>query len=283
MSVTYETDVNLGQLLFGHAQLGDKRRTVRLPELFNRMQRHPGGTLPDKLSEPADLRAFYRLCDADDVTHTALIDAARQHTFRRIAESQGPVLILRDATELDFTSLSSLADQLGQIGKGTRRGYICQNVLAVEADTGDVLGLIDQILHCRDEVPDNETLAEHRERATRESLLWLRGTNNLPNDTKLIDVSDQGSDTFEFLEHECHSGRRFVVRAHKVRTVYAGHEPVEAKRYLKEYAHSLPEFGRFTMDVQAQRGRKAREDAVHRAWWAGAGMSAARQIWQPWR
>ena len=261
MSITYEMDVDLGRALFADAQLGDRRRTVRLVTTFNLMQRHPGGTLPDKLSKPADLRAFYRLCDADDVTHEALIDAARQHTLRRIANCQGPVLILHDATELDFTSLTSLADELGQIGKGTHRGYICQNVLAVEADTGDLLGLMDQILHCRDEVPENETLAEHRERATRESLLWLRGTNHLPSDTKLIDVSDQGSDTFEFLEHESHSGRRFVVRAHKVRKVYAGHEPVGSKRYLKEYAHSLPELGRFTMDVQAQRGRKARKDA----------------------
>jgi hypothetical protein len=83
----------------------------------------------------------------------------------------------------------------------------------------------------------------------------------LPADAKLVDVSDQGSDTFEFLEHEFHSGRRFVVRACKVRKVYAGHEPSGSQRYLKEYVESLPELGRFTMDVQAQLGRKTRKDA----------------------
>jgi hypothetical protein len=261
MCLAYETDVNLGQALFGHAQIGDRRRTARLVETFNLMQRHPGGTLPDKLSNPADLRAFYRLCDADDVTHSAIIAAARQHTLARIAAIPGPVLIVHDATELDYTSLASLTDDLGQIGTGTHRGYICHNVLAVAADTGDVLGLVDQILHCRDEVPEDETLPEHRERETRESLLWLRGTEHLPADAKLIDLSDQGSDTFEFLEHEFHSGRRFVVRAYKVRKVYAGHQPVGPQRYLKEYAHSLPELDRFTMDVQAQPGRKARKGA----------------------
>ena len=261
MSLAYETDLNLGQAIFGHAQLGDQRRTARLVETFNLMQRHPGGTLPDKLSTPADLRAFYRLCDADDVTHAAIIAAARQYTLTRIADCTGPVLMVHDATELDYTSLKSLADNLGQIGTGTHLGYVCQNVLAVAADTGDVLGLFDQILHCRDEVPKNETLTEHRERETRESLLWPRGTEHLPADMKLIDVSDQGSDTFEFLEHEAHSGRRFVVRAYKVRTVYAGHKPVGRRRYLREYAYSLPELGRFTMDVQAQANRKARKDA----------------------
>jgi hypothetical protein len=195
------------------------------------------------------------------VTHAAVIDAARQHTLTQIAACQGPVLMVHDATELDYTSLTSLAGDLGQIGTGTGRGYICQNVLAVAAETGDVLGLVDQILHRRDEVPDNETLTEHRERKTRESLLWLHGTKHLPADTKLIDVADQGSDTFEFLEHEFNSGRRFVVRACKVRKVYAGHEAVGPRRYLKEYAHSLPELGRFTMDIQAQRDRKARKGA----------------------
>jgi len=261
MSLTYEMEFNLGQAIFGHAELGDRRRAARLAETFNLMRRHPGGTLPDKLSTPADLRAFYRLCDADEVTHAAVIAAARQYTLARLADNPKPVLLLHDATELDYTSLTSLASDLGQIGRGTNLGYVCQNVLAVAADTGEVLGLVDQILHRRDEVPENETLAQRRERETRESLLWLHGTEHLPAEAKLIDVSDQGSDTFEFLEHEFHSGRRFVVRACKVRKVYAGHQPVGQQRYLKDYADSLPELGRFTMDVQAQSGRKARKDA----------------------
>jgi hypothetical protein len=261
MSSLYEIEMSSGQALFGHAELGDRRRTTRLVAIFDQMQRHPGGTLPDKLAMPADLRAFYRLCDCDEVTHAALIDAARQHTFKKIDACQEPVLIVHDATELDYTSLISLAGDLGQIGTGGGRGYICQNVLAVAAETGDVLGLVDQILHHRDDVPENETLREHRERETRESLLWPRGTKHLPSDEKLIDVADQGSDTFEFLEHELKSGRRFVLRAGKVRKVYAGHEPVGPQYELKEYAQSLPELGRFTMSVQAQPGRKARKDA----------------------
>lgn len=261
MPDVYDSETSLGQAMFGHAQLGDQRRTARLVKTFDQMQRHPGGTLPDKLSKPADLRAFYRLCHEDDVTHAAIIEAVRRYTLRRIAHSDRPVLIVQDSTELDYTDLVSLAGELGQIGKGNKRGYICHNVLAVDAHTGEVLGLVDQILHHRDEVPPGETLTEHRERETRESLLWLRGTEHLPSDRKLIDVSDQGSDTFEFLEHQCHSGRRFVIRAHKVRKVYAGHEAVGERRYLKEYAHSLPELGRFTMDVQAQRGRVARTEA----------------------
>jgi hypothetical protein len=260
MSLAYESEVSLGQAIFGHAELGDKRRTERLVETFDLMRRHPGGTLPDKLSAPADLRAFYRLCDNDEVTHAAIIAAARPYALSRIADCPGPVVIIQDATELDYSTLL-LADDLGQIGNGGRRGYVCHNVLAVAADTREVLGLVHQILHHREEVPKHETLSQHRERETRESLLWVQGTAHLPADAKLIDVSDQGSDNFELLEHEFHSGRRFVLRAYKVRKVYAGHRPVGPRHYLKEYATRLPELGRFTMNVPAQHGRKARKGA----------------------
>lgn len=256
-----ETEVSLGQAIFGQAALGDARRTARLVKTFDQMRRHPGGTLPDKLAAPADLRAFYRLCNCRDVTHAAVLAAARQHALARIAAHAGPVLLVQDATELEYSSLTSIADDLGQIGKGFARGYICQNVLAVGAESGEVLGLLDQILHHRDEVPERETQAEHRARESRESLLWLHGTKHLPAQAKLIDVADQGADTFEFLEHEFHSGRRFLIRACKQRKVYAGHQPVGAQRYLQEYAASLPELGRFTMDVQTQPGRKPRQEA----------------------
>jgi len=261
MSSCYETTDSLGQAMLGHAEVGDRRRSARLVTTFERMRRHPGGTLPDKLSSPADLKALYRLCACRSVTHRAIVAAMRNYTLERISNHDGSVLVVHDATELDYTSLGSLANELGQIGKGTHRGYICHNVIALDASTGEVLGLLDQILHCRDEVPEGETLTELRNRETRESLLWVKGTEHLPRDTRLIDVTDQGASTFEFLEHETKSGRRFVVRNGKVRKVYGGHEPDGPQEYLKEYVQSLPELGRFTMDIQAQKGRKARTQA----------------------
>jgi hypothetical protein len=171
MSLSYEAHSSLGRALFGTAELGDRRRTARLVHSFDRMCAHPGGTLPDKLASPPDLRGLYRLCDADEVTHEAVLAPARAHTHAQVAARPGDVLVLHDATELDYTTLSSLADDLGQIGKGDHRGYLCHNVLAVEPDSGGVFGLIDRILHRRDEVPEGETLAEHRDRPTRESRL----------------------------------------------------------------------------------------------------------------
>jgi Transposase DNA-binding len=261
MSSYYDARPSLGRDLFGAAELGDRRRTARLVKTFDRMCAHPGGTLPDKLASPPDLRGLYRLCDSKSMTHEAILGPARASTRARAEACPRDVLVLHDATELDYTTLRSLAGDLGQIGKGDRRGYLCHNVLAVAADSGEVLGLWDQLLHRRDEVPDGETLTEHRDRPTRESRLWVLGTRHLPADARLIDVADQGADTFEFLEHESRSGRRFVIRAAKTRKVYAGHEPTGPQQELKTYARSLPELGRFTRDVQAQPGRQARKAA----------------------
>ena len=77
---------------------------------------------------------------------------------------------------------------------------------------------------------------------------------------------NQGADTFEFLEHEYHSGRTFVVRVCKTRLVQGGHDGQGPKQYLSDYVHGLTELGRFTMDVQSQRNddgtiRAARKQA----------------------
>jgi len=197
MSSCYETADSLGQAMLGHAEVGDRRRSARLVTTFEQMRRHPGGTLPDKLSSPADLKALYRLCACRSVTHQALVAAMRNYTLERISNHHGSVLVVHDAAELDYTSLESLENELGQIGKGTHRGYICQNVIALDPQTGEVLGLLDQILHSRDEV----------------------------------------------------------------RKVRGGHEPDGPEGYLKEYVQGLPELGSYTMDVQRQKGRKARKQA----------------------
>ncbi len=136
MSSCYETADSLGQAMLGHAEVGDRRRSARLVTTFEQMRRHPGGTLPDKLSSPADLKALYRLCACRSVTHQALVAAMRNYTLERISNHHGSVLVVHDATELDYTSLESLANELGQIGKGTHSGYICHNEIALDASTG---------------------------------------------------------------------------------------------------------------------------------------------------
>ena len=49
---------SFGEANFESAELGDVRRTRRLVRTANLMSRRPGGSLPQKLRSPKDLRHF---------------------------------------------------------------------------------------------------------------------------------------------------------------------------------------------------------------------------------
>ena len=261
---------SFGEMHFSQAELGDARRTKRLVKLVDQMCQRPGGTLPQKFRSPADLQAFYRLMRADDVTHEAILGAHRQTVLKQIAERKAPVLVIHDATEFDFTTHKSL-DRLGQIGSGSRRGYIAQHSLAVDPKTREVIGLCNQVLHRRAKVSKAETNAQRRKRKSRESLLWLQGTEPLPADWQLIDVCDRGADTFEFLEHEARSGRRFVIRSSYNRCIFVGHDDAETTNAdkLHRYARTLPTAGTWTLQVTSKvevksPNRKGKKKTVER-------------------
>jgi len=244
---------SFGEVNFGQAQLGDRRRTKRLVKLADQMCLRPGGTLPQKFRSPADLQAFYRLMRKDDVTHEAILDAHREATLEHIKSVDTPVLILHDTTELEYTTHKSL-DDLGPIGSGKRRGYITHNSLAVDPKTRDVLGLCNQVLHRRAQVPKSETHAQRNKRKSRESRLWIQGTEPLPKRWQFVDVCDRGADTSEFLEHEVDSGRRFVIRSSYDRCILLGHgTPAESESgKLRQYARTLPQAGSWTLQVTSK-------------------------------
>jgi len=249
---------------FGRVNLGDRRRTRRLVQLADAMHRHPGGTLPDKLNHPPDLRAFYRLVDRPEVTHEVLLRSHADETRRRIAALPPGSVVLRlhDATELDYTSKTTLRDSLGQIGQGTHRGYICHNSLAIRADTGETLGLTSQILHHRADIPERESTKASRERANRESRLWVQGvvaSGSAPTGVCCVDISDRLSDTFEYIAHQVHSGGHFVVRARENRKLV---QPRRGQHYLIDAARRLPARGTDAIAVLGSDGRIARTAEV---------------------
>src|SRR5882724_11679302 len=136
--------LTFGEEQFGAARLGDKRRTRRLVKLADTIARHPGGTLPDKINEPANLKAMYRLMNRRQVTHPAVIAAPCASTHQKMAQTESTVLVIHDATEMDYSGLA--ISTLGQLGNGKNRGYIAHNVLAVKAETREVIGLAYQHL-----------------------------------------------------------------------------------------------------------------------------------------
>lgn len=250
-------DDDFGINNFQRAKLGDARRTKRLVDTANLMRLRPGGTLPHKAGDPAALKGMYRLMEADAVTHSAVLEPHSQFTLERIDATPQTILIVHDTTELDYTKHFSLHEQLGQIGEGHGRGYECHNSLAVVADTREALGLTSQILHLRPkEKPKKQTLKQLRESLDRESRLWVAGAKAASPRPHCVDVCDRGGDVFEFLDYEIVNERRFVVRSAYNR----GLENQSLK--LHDFARSLKEFGRRTLQLSSSGKRKARKTEV---------------------
>ncbi len=258
-----------GETHFSAAQLGDQRRTKRLVALADELAKHPGGTLPDKLKNPAELRALYRLMDTDRVTHASVLEPHMTHTVKRMRAYAGTVLILHDTTELDYTGLKSLAGALGQIGNGSHRGYLCHNSLAVAAESREVLGLAQQILFHRPDTPPGESRQPRRRRAARESRLWKRGSQAIPvapTGRRWVDIADRGGDLLEFLDYEEAQGKKYVVRSKHDRWVLPGHADDTERVKLHDFMRSVPAGGERVVDVPARAGQPARRATVGVAW-----------------
>jgi len=254
----------LSRLHFQSAPLGDQRRSRRLVKTAELILKSPAGSLPDKLPNWADLMGLYRLVAAEQVTHAAVIQPHFTRTLDQMRKTAGVVLLPHDTTELDFTRHEEVAGELGQIGNGSGRGYLCHNTLAITPQK-QVIGLASQILHHRRKVSKHETARQKREHPDRESRLWVRGCEQVgpaPHGALWVDICDRGSDSFEFLEYEHAHGRSYVIRSSKDRALdgedHLGSDRIH--RTLHGYARELPTLLTRQVEVAAstKKGSKAR-------------------------
>ena len=245
---------------FGGAGLGDARRTRRLVESARRVALRVGGSLPRLMADPAALQGLYRLMNRPETTHAAVLAPHLANVRAAMAEATGSVLILKDHTVLDFTTHRSLTG-LGRVGNGGQTGYLCHNALAVDADSGRVLGLCDQRLHVNPALDKRaESRPAKRARDSRQSRLWVDSAEALgptPSGARWVEVCDSEADTFEFLEALRRLGRGFVVRSRWDRRTSPRDVPT-AK--LQTFARTLPEWGRYELAVPA-RARSNRKPA----------------------
>ena len=245
--------------------LGHKRRTKRLVDTARRVCAHPGGSLPQKLRDPAAYQATLRLANQAAVTHEAVLRPHLRATREIIRHYPRTVLLLHDITELDYSNQKTLAS-LGQIGNGGGQGYECFNSLAVDADSGELLGLVGQQLHKRVHAPKGESVAARRARASRESRLWVKAVAQIGPcpESHCIDVCDRGADTFEFLEYEVRRHRPFVVRSSYNRALEVD---VEGQPHLlHDWMRQQPGQLSWTVKVSANKKQPARTATVKCSW-----------------
>lgn len=258
------TVATFGETHFGQANLGDPRRTRCLIRIADRIYRHPGGTLPAKLHQPKDYKAMDRLMNRAETTHAAVLEPHRQQTLAQLRRSDRVMLIVHDTTELDYSGLRSIPD-LGPIGGGHTRGYLCHHSLAIDPQRHEVLGLVNQILHRRRLVGRQEPVRAKRERPDRESRLWIEGVAAVgaaPAGCSWVHVADRGADTFEFLAQPWGPHDGFVLRSKVNRVIRRGHDPHGRADYLHSYARTLPLRGQQAIVLAARAGQPERQAVV---------------------
>lgn len=244
LEVADEVAQGFVQNYFGSVDLGHKSRNQCFARVAQQISRHPGGTLPDKLSDPADYAAMDRLMNRPETTHASVLTPHFAQTLAKM-EALEVVLILHDTTTLDYSKRKSLG--LNAVGNGNGSGYLCHNSLAVDPQNRDVLGLVSQILHQRVSVGKKEGVKQKRERQTRESRLWSQAVQQsptAPEGKRWVDVCDRGADLFEFLALEQKRKRLCVVRSAHNRCIRVGHQDGQgAKALLHTHLRTLPAVG----------------------------------------
>ena len=202
---------------FGECDLGDVRRTRRAVTVARQMAEHPDGSTPDQAEDWSDLKAMYRLFDADEATFTALATPHWRHT-RSLA--RGTVLLIGDTTETDFGIRRSVRG-LGPTGDGYGLGFFLHSSMMVDAGSGEILGLAGQELFYRQPVPKNENSYQKRQRS-RESEVWGRVVELVgppAEGVRFVHVFDRGADNLEVFCH-CRAQRTdWVIRAAQLHRV----------------------------------------------------------------
>lgn len=249
---------------FGPVRLGLASRRDRLVRSASRLALRPEGSLPSKF-DWNELRGFYDLMHRPESTPDALL-AGHYDLTRRQMDAPGAILIVHDTTELDFTTHPAL-EGAGPIGKGTGRGFLQHNSLAVRAEDGLLLGLAYQQAVVRRPAPPDETRTQRRRRE-RESVLWergFRGVGPAPEGRLWVDVCDRGGDAFEALHASRALGHHALIRASQDRLVLVERDGRQEQDYLMRVARGLPPAIGDVVDIAGRGGRPGRRARVYLA------------------
>jgi hypothetical protein len=195
----------------------------------------------------ADERRFGRWLGHDRVT----VGEIRADFQARAAERDwdGHVLAVQDTTELNFQHHAGKLRGLGTVGNGKDLGLFLHPVLALDADSGACLGVVDAQVWTRPEGkrPDKRAVQD------RESWRWLDGAQAAETALRraacVTVVADRESDLYPLLTRLRRPGSHFLVRAAQDRA------PAEGG-LLMGALDDLPVAGHYSFEVTAQPARR---------------------------
>ena len=247
---------------FGHAELGDARRTSRLVRMTAAAARRPGGTVLDVFRTSADRQGAYDFLANPDIGKDQLLAAVSLATMRR-CENHPFVFVAVDGTSLRLTVRVRAKDvcSIGSVTNGAR-GLKVIHAYAV-SPTGVPLGILDQQWWNRVPRPRRRD-CQHRFIEDKETRHWLKAitecTDRLADSTtKAWFVIDREGDRYAMLKTLQESGQWFTVRS------------TYEKRFVLHGAHK-----RYLVDV-LKRGERRQYQPLFRPRRAASDRAAARR------
>lgn len=252
---------------FGHARLGHAARTKRAVRIVAAMAAKPTESLPRIFSEAAELKAAYRFFNQDEIAVRAMIDAMALQSAT-CCTGRKTVLLITDSSSLNFGIRKN--EGLGSIGKTKAVGMFFQSVLAVDAHSSEVLGVVAQRTWVRTELKSSS--AEHsrdRRLRERESAHWknsfseavdvMRGS--LEHPPQLVFITDREGDFYELFSHAQRLDVDFIIRVAQLNR-RLDPESSDGANNIRSALDVAPVMVRSTVDVPSGPGRAARQAKV---------------------
>ena len=187
---------------FGHAELGDDRRTERLLMIATAFAQQPTAPIPQACGPGPATQGAYRFFENDEIEPAAIREAHHQATLERVRACP-VVLCLQDTTSLNY-STHPQTKGLGPIGShsGKTIGLLLHSTLAL-TPSGQPLGLLHSAVRARGRRVGVARQRHRKPVAQKESRKWLDSLSacqELAADcprTTLINIADREGDLYE--------------------------------------------------------------------------------------
>jgi hypothetical protein len=176
--------------------VGDVRSEARGAWLFDRIVATGSLVLRRATGTRAGEVAAQRYLGSPHVTPQVVVGAFAARAAQACAGRR--VVAAQDTTEINFSGRARPPRGLGPGGDGASAGFFLHPVVAVDAESGAVLGLADAQIWTRG--PERATGRNRRPVARKESGRWLKGAQAaaevLQAARQVVVVSDQESDLY---------------------------------------------------------------------------------------
>ena len=235
---------------------GDIRLSRRAEVLFERIVSTGSVVLRRIGGDRAGEIAAHRFLDNGSVNAQAIFDTLSARTIE-VCKGR-TVLAVQDTTEINFAGRDASRHGLGEAGGDKSVGFFIHSLIAVDADDGAVVGLVDARIWTRHKVP--AAVRRQQVFGQKESVRWLEMIESARHRlgskaNQVIVVADRESDIYSVFA-------RRPEAVHLIIRASFNRQTVSPQGQLFDIADGLNELGHTNIKIAAKPGQKARQAQI---------------------